>query len=364
MNSREGGRGEGRVRSPSTRPRTTSRSRLPALMAAALTLVGVTGSSDALSQAAASRRAWASPRHDAPVTMRPLWSFRSDELLYPSDIHPVPGALLVFDHGAHTLRRLDTRTRRLTGSVGRQGSGPGEFRNPVQILGNSNRILLLEFSVGRITEVLTSNDLRPLRAPPGRRWGSGCVGRGGEMLLQVARGQGGDFYAASLGDSAALTDSAALPWPALEARPFLERQAALRQLDDSTCVILPLYQREFAVLSTLREPRTGMHIEELPRPVQLREELGAGWREYLTGAKPGALDARAWRDNVLVLFAGQSRDRIRTIDVYRRSDLRYRGSLRLAVQSTRIAVRGDTLFALGDDDGEPVIDAYLLVRKR
>lgn len=305
-------------------------------------------------------QAWDPPRREAAFKVVPVAELNLEALLYPADLQLSESGLLVFDHGGHALRIVNLRTRSVVRSLGRQGSGPGEFTNPAVFFGSRASPYLVEFSKGRVTRYF-GDSLAVTRVASSGRWASGCTWAPGHLLLQTAGHPEYDFFITSIGDSARITDSLALPWEAVRGRPFMERQASLRQLDDSTCAMLPLYQREFAIISPSKAAVLGVSPELLP-PARLRVERSAKVRmESLTGARPGALDAKAWRQLVLVLFGGTTRYKFRILDAFDRQTLQYQGSVRLPLEATRIAIRGDTLVALADRDGEPVLSVLRLL---
>ncbi|MDP1861717.1 MAG: hypothetical protein Q8K82_23830 [Gemmatimonadaceae bacterium] len=61
-----------------------------------------------------------------------------------------------------------------------------------------------------------------------------------------------------------------------------------------------------------------------------------------------------------MLFEGTAINRLRTIDVYDRRTLMYRGSTLLPFEASRLAVRGDTMVVIGEVEDEPVVAAFLL----
>lgn len=308
---------------------------------------------------------WSAPRRDAGLALTILW--RSDqigsgaELLYPIDVQFSSVGLLVFDHGAKQIKAVDGASGRHRFVAGRGGSGPGEFSGPVTFLGTWAQPMAVEFSVGRLTQVVRTGELRDVRVSHTSRWATGCTWGRDAILFQAAGHRTHDYFVSTTGESAKTIDSLAMPWPRLLPLGFMARQAPLRQLDDSTCAMMPLYNREFGLFSRGEEPRLGTHVEELP-PARSREASSGKMRveSVAPGAKPGGVDVRAWRDAILVLFAGQGRQRFRTLDIYSRNDLSYRGSVALPFEGTRIAVRGDTLAIVGEDDFSPVVAVFLL----
>lgn len=308
---------------------------------------------------------WTAPRRDAGITLRPLW--RSDTqrgaatLTYPFDLVFAAQGLAIYDYGEKRVQVVDAATGRARFAVGRHGPGPGEFGDrAVTFFGPAARPLMVEAIDGRVA-ALEGEKLTPLRVPKEQRWSTGCQWGRDRLLLQV-RGLGQhDSYVVTTGDGARTVDSLPAPWPRHRTLPFLVRQAPLKQLDDSTCVYLPVYQQEFAIISPSAPPVTGTHIESLP---EAREEVSGTSKRRVqslaAGTKAGASDVAAWRDVMLVSFWGTSPHRHRVLDVYDRRTLAYRGSLLLPYQIDHIAVHGDTLAVTGEVEDEPVVGVFLL----
>lgn len=312
---------------------------------------------------------WTAPRRDAGITLRPLW--RSDTqrgaapLTYPYDLTFADQGLAIYDHGERHVQVVDAATGRARFSVGRRGRGPAEFGDyGVTFFGPASRPLMVEFGDGRVA-ALERDKLSPIRVPQGQRWSTGCQWGRDRLLLQVRGLAEHDNYVVTIGDAARIVDSLPAPWPRHRSLPFLVRQAPLRQLDDSTCVYLPVYQQEFAIISPNASPVTGTHIETLP---EAREKVsGTSKRrvhELAEGTKSGASDVAAWRDMILVRFWGTSPHRHRVIDVYERRTLAYRGSVLFSHRIDHLAVHGDTLAVTGEVDDVPVVEVFLMARAR
>ncbi|MCC6772522.1 MAG: hypothetical protein IT360_15105 [Gemmatimonadaceae bacterium] len=311
---------------------------------------------------------WTAPRRDAGITLRPLW--RSDTqrdaatLTYPFDLVFAAQGLAIYDHGEKHVQVVDAATGRARFAVGRHGPGPGEFGDrAVTFFGPAARPLMVEAIDGRVT-ALEGEKLIPMRVPREQRWSTGCQWGRDRLLLQV-RGLGEhDSYVVTTGDGARTVDSLPAPWPRHRTLPFLVRQAPLKQLDDSTCVYLPVYQQEFAIISPTAPPVTGTHIESLPEAREAVSGTSKRRRHSLAeGTRAGASDVAAWRDVVLVSFLGTSAQRHRVLDVYDRRSLAYRGSVLLPYKIDMIAVHGDTLAVTGEVEDEPVVGVFLLGRR-
>ncbi|MDP1861466.1 MAG: hypothetical protein Q8K82_22555, partial [Gemmatimonadaceae bacterium] len=275
--------------------------------------------------------------------LRALW--RSDRLAtfpaipYPIDVHFAQQGLAIYDFGEKRLHVVDAATGRERFAVGRRGYGPGEFGDrPVELLGGLSRMYAVEFSDGRVT-TLVGEKLQSLRVSKEGRWATGCTWGSEQLLFQTSGHEKYDNFVTTMGEDARIVDSVAAPWPRHHALPFIVRQAQLRQIDDSTCALLPLYHREFAIISPTAEPKVGLHIEELPEAkAEESRTATTGSSGIGKGARSGAVDARTWRDYLLVLFEGTAINRLRTIDVYDRRTLMYRGSTLLPFEASRLAV--------------------------
>ena len=317
---------------------------------------------------ASAQSTWTAPRRSAGLVPRLLWRNDSQSgktsLLYPIDVQFSSAGLLVFDYGEMQVKVLDPASGALRRKLGGRGAGPGEFNGPVQFFGTWAQPFGVQFGSLRITS-FSSLESRAVAVASSGLWGSACTRGKDTVLLQTSGDRTHDYFLSTLGQGARVIDSLAVPWERLRALPFIVRQAGLRQLDDTTCAILPLYQKEFALLSASGQPTVGVHVEDLPTATA---KISASDKRRVSsvarGSKPGAVDARAWRDAVIVLFLGTTRLKGRILDVFRRSDLTYRGSLTLPFEASRIAIRGDTLVAVGEDDADPVVAAFLLERMR
>jgi hypothetical protein len=181
------------------------------------------------------------------------------------------------------------------------------------------------------------------------------------VLFQTSGHETHDYFVSTTGERARVVDSIAAPWPRYRDLTFMVRQGRLRQIDDSTCALLPLYQREFALLAPGMAPRLGMHVEALPeaKSVEVRTRTG-GSSSMAKGSKRGALDASGWRDLLLVLFQGTTPQKLRILDSYDRRTLAYRGSTLLPFDASKFAIHGDTMVVVGEVDDEPVVGAFLL----
>jgi hypothetical protein len=279
------------------------------------------------------------------------------DFVQPFDVLFARTGLLVMDIGDSKLKTLDPRTGSVRAVTGREGSGPGEVRGVVTLFGTSARPMLLEFMTGRVLELRSDGSLIAVPVAQAGQWTTGCSWGEGNVLLAKA----GQYFVSEIRPNAMILDSLPMPWPRLRALPYIVRQAGLHQVDDSTCAMLPTFHREFALLSPTRHPLLGLHFEQLPPASADEAKTDAGTIHTIArGAKSGFQDAATWKDAILVSFGGTSRHRRRLLDVFRRTDLSYRGSILLPFEVRRLAIRGDTLAVVGEDDDYPIVAAFLI----
>lgn len=319
--------------------------------------------------AALQRIQWRAPRKAADMVLRPLWRSHAlvsfPPILYPADVQFAARGLLIYDFGEKHLHVVDAASGRPRLVVGRRGPGPAELGDrPVWLFGTFNRPRGVEFSDGRISTLV---DDKLLNIPVSRegRWAMGCSWGANSVLLQTSVRENRDYIVSTTGEGARVVDSVAAPWQRYRDLTFMVRQGRLGQIDDSTCALLPLYQREFALIAPGRAPRLGMHVEVLPeaKSVEVRTKTG-GSSSMAKGSKRGALDASGWRDRLLVLFQGTPPQRLRFLDSYDRETLAYLGSTLLPFDASKFAIHGDTMVVVVEVNDEPVVGAFLLAPSR
>jgi len=254
---------------------------------------------------------------------------------------------------------LDSRVGRVVDTIGRFGLGPGEFGRVPTLLGSYDKPLAFEGANGRISLLVPRADPITSRVASGRNWISACAIDEKHVILQYSGWDDDGYWISTIGESAALVDSFSYPIQGLLEVLPLGRQAPLSQVDDSTCVILPAYGRQFAVYRNGRI-QVGTGIEEAPIPQVINPGRGRGnYLKLADEVRSTHLVAGGWRGRLMVLYWGTSRHRGRLIDLYD-ADLKYESSVVLPFRAEDISASGDTLFALGELEDEPILAAYLL----
>ncbi len=305
-------------------------------------------------------------------------SLADSTLLLPTDLQFARAGLLVFDAGASRIRVVNWSPRLSVASYGRAGRGPGEHSIALRFEGTYDRPMAFDRDNRRHSRLERIADSIGTAPAPNRPIKSSCLLGDGISLGTISandmeffrnRSSSGDpiqqvDLVASRGSE--VIDSSSLPLPELLRIAPIGRQAVTQQLDDSTCVLIAYYQSQFAVTGAIRAWRTAAYVEAVPPvdPQPVVQDEGRSARIGMPrGAKISAIDARAWRDMILVLYEGSTRQAGKLLDVYSRSDLTYRGSFVLPDKADRIAVSGDTLAVIAVRGDTPIIQLFRLSRQ-
>lgn len=325
---------------------------------------------DTLSSGAAVIRRVAAPRVPFDGLLSLIWersSFEEDSvLLFPTDVQFSSRGLLVFDAGSRQVRVFDSSTGTFLRTLGREGQGPGELSASFWFQGSYHRPVSFDATQRRLTHLAGARDsLVTLFFPRDRRWSSTCALNDDTTLGYAAAVDAESDLLLTVGDR--VVDSLAYPFENLRSEHFMARQAIVRQLDDSSCAVLTAYQSSFAVVTLSRGTLLGVYPESaaVMKVNVVVSDTGKSVVSTLPrGTRVGPFDARVWREYVLVLFGGRTALAGRTIDVFTRDDLKYRGSLVLPQKAKRMAVRGDSLIVIGERDYYPTLSLLMLRAKR
>lgn len=305
------------------------------------------------------------PRRALPITVRELWATTpsdSDSIfVLPNDLWFTPHGLLVIDAADRVIHVIDGASGRVRRSIGRGGDGPGELHAGMRFLGTAAAPMLFDQRSRKFVR-LVGDSLTPRSAPMTAKpsWITMCAVGPDETLGSVLGREGFEFLLTHGGE---VVDSLPTPWPELLVDDFLIRQATVQQLTDSTCIMTTVYRAAFATFQQGRTTIRGNYVEALPRTsatVTRDTAAKATWHTVPRGSVPGPTHAAMRRDFVVLAFHGRSTQRDRVLDLYRASDLSYHGSIVFPFIARRIAVSGDTLAIIGEQDDLPFLAAYIL----
>lgn len=302
------------------------------------------------------------PRRTSALHLVPLWTAGGPDdpgrLIQPVHLFASRLGVLVSEFDGAHVRVFDSRSGVQVDTLGRFGLGPGEFGRVPFLLGTYERPLAFEGANGRLSDLGAGDAPVTSRVATGRNWVSACLMAPGRVLLQTVGMEDG-YWVSTIGDRAALVDSFPHPIASLEGVLPLARQAPLYQVDDSTCVILPVYSHEFAVLRG-DQLVLGASIETAATPrAEWEGEVGRSTLSLARSTRSTQRGAASWRGRLLILYAGATEHRRRLVDIYSSRGV-YDASLVLPFETRYIASSGDTLFAVGERDDEPILAAFLL----
>ncbi len=179
---------------------------------------------------------WAAPRRTADITMRRLWNLDATRLLtvaeFPLGIKFAKQGLIVYDQAYRRLIILDGANGRVRFSVGRRGSGPGEFTGkPVAPSGTWHAPFAVEFGTGRVN-ALVGQTLRKIDVSQDQWTGSGCAFGQRGLLLNRGRLGAIDFWVVAPGPQGKIIDSVAYPW----ARPLSPCVLSTAEIVDASTI--------------------------------------------------------------------------------------------------------------------------------
>jgi hypothetical protein len=321
-------------------------------------------------------------RRPFPARLQRLWrrgGVTDDSLLLlPTEVHLSRAGLLVFDVSERSIRVFDAADGAFRYTAGREGRGPGEFSIGFWFMGTYEYPMAFDLEQRRVTALNALPTLASPVALPNRRLKAACaldsntvMGWAGKDSLPpwlppvpgVDLSKRPDFLIVS-GDS--VLDSLPSPWPDMRSQPEILRQSTLRQVSADECAIMLSYGGRFALRASDGRMKFGTvaeSIQTVQPDIKVAPDGRSGSISLPRTARVGPMDARRWRDFVVILYSGKTALADRILDFHRASDLSYAGSLVLPERLTQIAIHGDTLSGVGNRDDYPVLTTFVLIRK-
>jgi hypothetical protein len=280
-------------------------------------------------------------------------------LLYPVGIRIHASSMLVADYGAKRLSVHDRTTGRQLRTVGREGSGPGEFRELLLLPAASDRALVYDRQLARLSWWSGSGDAIGSRSTAGLGSVSGVCGEmNGTLTLKIS--PAGESALRGVGelDSGATTlrNLRQLPPPVIQHRSDMGSHAHLLVDDDGECILAP---HSYAWIATVQGEQFGAPmplIETVPPPRIVEEPMERGGT-YITTAPetPDITRMLAFsKRRAYVSADGKTTVRRRVIDIYQRRPWRYEGSLVVPGRIMAVGAR-DSLLALVQEDSSGLL---------
>ncbi|MGQ0560550.1 MAG: 6-bladed beta-propeller [Gemmatimonadota bacterium] len=253
-------------------------------------------------------------------------------LLIPRLLRGSHDRLYVYDYGDSQLKAFDS-SGSLLWRIGRQGVGPGEFRNPVDAeVAPDGTIWLLDGGAGRLTTVSPQGDFRsvvPLRGRTARD----VIPLEDEVLLTPISPENAAWM--SLSSSGELVAQG--PYPLAEQRNafFPRRQTIATNAQNGKTWAAVYFFGKTLVVYDGRELRChGTLVEGQTLPTEPPTD----------SADPTIWAAGIFFDDnrVMVLARGTTDGALRMLDEYSSSDCKYVRSVRLPLKVVAAAKTGDT----------------------
>lgn len=289
-----------------------------------------------------------------------------DELLLPGSIAVThEGNLLAFDYGAMEIRAF-ARDGRSLWRQGAKGSGPGEYRNIMDVEVRSNdAIVLLDMANRRITELSSAGKLR--RTVPIKLNSSRFIATADTNAYTLAGDDTSTLWVSV--DANGNPARRMVAPPSMLAKHSLAREQFTASIGQRSVVAyrwsdrLLLLEGDGAVQGMIEG------VERVPLPgVKLYPtkfgKFSGNIARVDPKAVPGALSVAAHDDRIYVLFAGVTPERGRVIDVYSVATRQYAGSYLLPSVAQEIAVLPDGSIVVLRMEPVPAMDIYNVNRAR
>lgn len=328
----------------------------------------------------AARRFWLPlPQLRASIT-----GATNDELLIPGNLTATPsGNLMIFDYGSMELRAFAPSGRPLW-RAGSKGSGPGEFRNVMDVEAlPDGSVMVLDMANRRATTFADGGRL--LRTAPVRRNSSRFIQFSGAQPLALA---GDDTSTLWITEDAREFPAKRVLLPNdMPAHHSLVRELfsaplstpnvrftkitapgethAVESDANAGAVIAFRWSDRIFTLGTDGRINAIFHgIEPVELPSAKSYPLRAGTFNGNVSrvdpeATPAALSVAADTNRILVLFAGRSSERGRIIDTYDRQTGAYLGSYLLPQQYQEVAMLANGAMATLRAEPVPAVDVWL-----
>ena len=271
--------------------------------------------------------------------------------------------VVVADAREPAITALDVRTGRVVWRQAREGSGPGELRQPSFAAWHPRGVVIADNGTRRLLLYSTAGALLEETPVPGGLFVVGVCGLADGRVV-IAHPPAGEFV--SMVVELGSTRSRPLPDPLPTARLSLtERHVELTTVrtggEATGCIAVRTVSDGVAYFGPDQPAITGSYIErrvqrKLIPPMQIRD----------TSQLPiqFAAGASVWRDRVVVQSGRSPGCRGVCLDLYDLRTLRYRQTIQLrgslGVQVRSLAVGDGFMIVLGTRDGFPVVLRYPL----
>jgi hypothetical protein len=257
--------------------------------------------------------------------------------------------LYVFDYGDRSLKAFGLEHGVLRWAFGRLGEGPGEFRNPWQIVIRSNEhgIYVVDLALRRITLVSSGEVLEEIPMPTAGLVAERLVPLANRFLVTLMGAQ--DRYLAGLDTSgAASPESGGYPSPEINALAPSNRQSFIAPIGNGARWVAGfMMTNQFAVYDGF-EPTCVGRVHTGANPVDVTEINPRIWQAGI-----GVIGSN------LAILARETPDseEFGVLELYRTVDCAYVASVRLPPGAKAFAAN-DRYLALITEDPAPRVALY------
>jgi len=286
-------------------------------------------------------------------------------LLMPSELTADGHHAYVYDMAADRLVAFRAADGSVAWTVGREGSGPEEFRKVEDVaVRPAGDLLLADPNNNRLTTVSKDGKVSghtPLDAVPYAT--STCSLANGQVLVSTLGSLTGPIL--RLSPEGKVTAESYLPWPDLEETPAIAQQGFFVRTPDDRCVYVLSLGRGYAVHdgTSFRPPVAFVESFDLPTVQLTPGEGGAPPSARINDNTEAAVGAGADGETLAVAFWGKTKDKGELIDVYSLDRGEYLHSYRAPTVFKRMARAGSTFFFETQRNGYPVLFAAELREK-
>jgi hypothetical protein len=283
----------------------------------------------------------------------------------PSELVADERYAYVFDMAEDRLVAFRAADGSVAWSVGREGSGPEEFRKAEDVaIRPAGDLLLADPNNNRLTTVNRDGKVSghtPLDAVPYAT--STCSLANGQVLVSTLGSLTGPIL--RLSPEGKVMAESYLPWPDLKDAPAIVQQGFFVRTPDDRCIYVLSLGRGYAVHdgTAFRPPVAFVESFDLPTVQLIPGEGGAPPSARINDNTEAAVGAGADDETLAIAFWGKSKDRGELIDVYSLDRGEYLHSYLAPTVFKRMARAGNTFFFETQRNGYPALIAAELREK-
>jgi hypothetical protein len=294
---------------------------------------------------------------DHPSAGRKLVTLTSDtawianvangQMLYePVSLAAADSTIFVLEWSGRQIVALNAHNGSVRWRAGRKGVGPGEFNNPYDLRPvEDGGVVVFDAPAKRLTRYSADgsiNSIVPLSRIPGMaRWM--CALRDKRYLL-------GFMYSDTVmevDEQGTAVKVSVQPWQLEDPRTDLNEPPMYNDPKTHTCISTFVRALGFSRYDASGFGPVRPYVENLVMPYLIRSASG---RDSLNVDVIGAYDAAIRRDTLWLLFGGVTDLSRRVVDLYSTESGRYLVSVRLPKEARAIAVTGNALVVIVEEE--------------